>query len=598
MANKQIKLLPEQMRRIARYEISFRDMIDDLPIEDISFVCPEPYRFTLDDLYHAVKALKAADPAVRDFSRFWFGPLFELSAEFGIGPACGAEEGFDDVPEELKGYPGLKVSESGYFSDVWLELEAVWEFGDDEMRFSSCLDLETIISDLERFFENRGKPIEQWRFSAEEKENYIGCFDDDGFVAEASEPKLALARKFIEELCEKDSVTALYVKGYACYGGNRLYPCDWNVSRDCMLALFAETDDPQYANTLGYIYYYGRCTDGVPEYDKAFYYFGIAAANGLYESIYKLADMFRSGCGCRESKRTARSLYGMVYEENMKRFLKGENVNFADTALRMGNVFAKGIGEETDLTAAYFYYLQADHAAHIRAKDSDFFGHTTVAINARRALEETEAKLPKGFFKKRVCHYRPFLFAQLAGDNNRCVLSRSTGPEGRVELTGERIPTRSVPDPEAILLTIPELKLCRRTKTVSYTMDKAAEIWFKDDAERVKYDFCATNADDGQYEFYYDDELVARVKADKYILAAETTDTPSGPEYLIASVCFDAGGRSYDYICEFEDVQPGDVVIVEGYDGETEVTVTKIAVRNGSELSIPAEKYKKVLRRG
>ena len=207
----------------------------------------------------------------------------------------------------------------------------------------------------------------------------------------ATEPQLALARVFIDELCEKDSGLALYTKGYACYGGNRLYPCDWRASRDCITRLFEKKDDPQYANTLGYIYYYGRCNGGVPEYDKAFHYFGIAAANGLYEGVYKLADMFCHGYGCRESRRTARSLYGMVYDDSIKHFLKGEHANFADAALRMGNVYAKGIGEEINAVYAYHYYLQADYAARLRAKDSDFFGNTTVAINVRKALEETEA---------------------------------------------------------------------------------------------------------------------------------------------------------------------------------------------------------------
>jgi TPR repeat protein len=68
-----------------------------------------------------------------------------------------------------------------------------------------------------------------------------------------------------------------------------------------MIRLFELTDNPQYANTLGYIYYYGRCNNGVPEYDQAFYYFSYAAANGLYEGMYKLADLFWHGYGCKKA---------------------------------------------------------------------------------------------------------------------------------------------------------------------------------------------------------------------------------------------------------------------------------------------------------
>ena len=190
--------------------------------------------------------------------------------------------------------------------------------------------------------------------------------------------------------------------GNACYGGNSLYPCDWNTSRDCMIRLFEKKDDPQYANTLGYIYYYGRCNGGVPEYDKAFHYFGIAAANGLYEGMYKLADMYRHGYGCSKSMRTARNLYGMVYEDSLKHFLKGKNASFADAALRMGNVYAKGIDEEPDPTVAWYYYVQADYAAKIRAKDSDFFGNTTVVINIQKALEEMQEQLPEDYLQEHM----------------------------------------------------------------------------------------------------------------------------------------------------------------------------------------------------
>ena len=48
--------------------------------------------------------------------------------------------------------------------------------------------------------------------------------ENDEFVKKATESQLALARRFVDTLCEKDSGLALYTKGYACYGGNRLYP--------------------------------------------------------------------------------------------------------------------------------------------------------------------------------------------------------------------------------------------------------------------------------------------------------------------------------------------------------------------------------------
>ncbi len=597
MAENIIKLGIAQMQRIARYEITFRDIIADAPFKEGDITYQDVYSFTLEDLYYAIKALKVSDPTVKDFGEHWFYPINQLSDGFDLDRARGDLEDFDDVSEEMKGYPGLKVSDSGYFSDLWWDLENAWEDYEGETHLSEILDFDEIIADLERYFSNKGKALEDWNFSEEEMKDYIRFFDDDSYVKQADEKHLALARRFIDALCEKDSGLALYIKGYACYGGNRLYPCDWVVSRDCMIRLFEKKDDPQYANTLGYIYYYGRCNGGVPEYDKAFHYFGIAAANGLYEGMYKLADMFYHGYGCKESRRTARSLYRMVYDDGIKNFLKGEHASFADAALRMGNVYAKGIGEEVNPAYAYHYYLQADYAARLRAKEDDFFGNTTVVINVRKALEEAEALLPEDFFKEVAAYDFPGLFVELTNENHRCVLSKEEVSGQGIELAAERIPTRTAPDPEELLVTIPQLKYCERTLKVSYKADGTAEIWFKDDADRVRYDFCTWNDVDDRVEFYYDDELVAWVRSEKYRIIGKPTEEAEGPEYRIVSVKFEASGRTYDYICELDDVQPGDVVIVNGYNGETEVTVTKIVTRRESELGLPAARYKKILRK-
>ena len=43
-----------------------------------------------------------------------------------------------------------------------------------------------------------------------------------------------------------------------------------------------------------------------------------------------------------------------------------------------------------------------------------------------------------------------------------------------------------------------------------------AEIRFKDNAAKVRYDYCAWNDIDDRVEFYYDDELVAWVRSEKY----------------------------------------------------------------------------------
>lgn len=38
-------------------------------------------------------------------------------------------------------------------------------------------------------------------------------------------------------------------------------------------------------------------------------------------------------------------------------------------------------------------------------------------------------------------------------------------------------------------------------------------------------------------------------------------------------------------------------MIVEGYDGETEVEVTRVIVKRETEFGLPAERYKKIIRK-
>ena len=84
-----------------------------------------------------------------------------------------------------------------------------------------------------------------------EKEAWLRPFEEDENLRMMDEETLAKARRYTEELCREDNVFALRLKGYACYGGNRLYECDWTAARDCMLRLRELADDAEYANTLG-----------------------------------------------------------------------------------------------------------------------------------------------------------------------------------------------------------------------------------------------------------------------------------------------------------------------------------------------------------
>lgn len=238
-------------------------------------------------------------------------------------------------------------------------------------------------------------------------------YDDEALLAEASDEIKRQYQKYVAEGLEKDWIVALYAKAYGCYGGNVLFDCDWVASRDCLLKIIElqGDKDPFIYNTLGYIYYYGRCNDKKPEYDLAFKYFSVGAANGVYESMYKTADMYIAGKGVPKSEKAGAAILLGMYKENKENFCNEEKgCKFADVALRVGGLFERGCGVEQDDEIAYYHYLEAEYAIGIRMMELDYYGDERVCNNIREALMRVEEKLADDYFNNQFKFALPVPF--------------------------------------------------------------------------------------------------------------------------------------------------------------------------------------------
>lgn len=280
--------------------------------------------------------------------------------------------------------------------------------------------------------------------------------------------------ELVELGCKEEWIPALHIKGYGCYGGNDFFECDWKTSEQCMLKLIELTDNPYHYNTLGYIYYYGRVNNGVPEYDKAFQYFSVGAANGLFESTYKLADMFLAGKGCIKSKNAGASLILSIYNENRENFcnehFEGE---FADVALRLGGLYERGDGVEKDIEKAYAHYLEAETAIKERVSRYDFYGDKKVERNIKEALERVIPILPMNFFSNFVTYREPWFIGDLL--SNSAGLDLTLYKEKgfyRLEAEGFKSETAN----GTTLVNVPELKYCKLVKKVTMYLDISAEV--------------------------------------------------------------------------------------------------------------------------
>lgn len=330
------------------------------------------------------------------------------------------------------------------------------------------------------------------------------------------EDEREIFKAYVEEGCEKNWVEALDAKAYGCYGGNDIFECDWQASLDCLLKLIELTDNPFYYNTIGYIYFYGRCNNGEPEYEKAFQYFAVGAAHGVYESMYKIADMFMSGKGCLKNPSAGAKIILSMYNDNKDIFCDdGIDGKFADVALRVAGLFEKGIGVDRSYEDAYRFYLEAKTAIDMRIETYDFFGDRKVQRNINEGLERVREKLPEDFFKDSITLKDPAPFGQL--------LSNSAGLDLTLETVsgGYKIRAKGFASEDAsarILINMPEMGYCRLVNEIELTLDSDAEIL--SDYSSLPYTAFVTSivydGDEDVWNFVYRDMVMLAVRTGGY----------------------------------------------------------------------------------
>ena len=460
-------------------------------------------------------------------------------------------------------------------ADIIAWFNDIFEYECDEF----YKELDENISMLENYLEDEDKPIEERRYDDGEKTHFISSMDNDEKMKKASTRELEIYRKFVGELCEKDNITALRCLGYGCYGGNAAYECDWEKSLNCMLKLYDLTGEPAYANTLGYIYYYGRCWNGEPHYEEAFKYFSIGAAGGYYESRYKLADMYIKGLYVKQNKDIAETILFELYNKNIELIKKGIfDCKFADIALRLGGYYNDLYDNKT---LAYRYYLQADFAIKRRLPYENY-GDISVAENIRKELDKLTAEMPKR--KKTAQIYLCHFLNNYLEKYRKLQMKIKPLKNGNAKITIRIAPFKDEKYPPKMFLTETETGFCGMLENVNLTL-KNSEI--KGNADEIIY-FDRT---DGE-KFYFGDKLTAVIKGEYYFTSPKRE---TGKKYKFASVYFNDGGKRYDYILEIEGINIGDEVIVITDRGETVVTVADIAEKSESELALPIGKYKKII---
>lgn len=182
----------------------------------------------------------------------------------------------------------------------------------------------------------------------------------------------------------------------------------------------------------------------------------------MYESFYKLSDMYTHGYGTPVNRLAARNMIEFIYPENLRRFLRGDvGCKFADLALRKGGLCRYGVLDEDE----YYYYTLADYAIRRRMEQSDYYGDSVVFANIQRELRRVRSDRPllKG---RTIRDEEPSLLYE-ALDGYTCKIGIRRTKQG-LSIRAERLP-----DPkgglERFFVCFPEHGYCRLEKDVTVT---------------------------------------------------------------------------------------------------------------------------------
>ncbi len=475
-----VELTSEDLKALLRFEITYPDFCKKV-IPSYNWTFSGVYSYTLDDTLAMVTNLKAKKTSNYELEA-WANLVYAEMEDYFQCSGVAEEE--EDVP--LHGFKNPK-NDAAMANEIFNILFDYCLYSPDEEEFDD-VDLDLILEDVKNYKDK--KAIHNYLWTHSSKYEILNRLEDPNYVENLEEQDLERISDMILEQAEKGLDLAMEVLAYSYYGGNTLFECNWIKSRNLFLEMMKkdsveDKDKCRYANTLGYIYYYGRCTDGVPDYANAFKYFSLGAAAGVFESMYKLSDMYKHGYYVEKNSMATEVLVRMVYDKTILHIQNEEfESKFADAALRMGNLCRDGIIKDED---EYYYYTLADYAIKKRL-EFHHYGDEKVAAGIKKELDRIRQDRP---LKKGITlSEEPVLdtFAAMFRGST-CKVKVTTVKEG-LRIVVERVQPDSLElenkNPECIFECYPEYGYCNLTKKIAFT---AHEVKKMNDSARFYADF-------------------------------------------------------------------------------------------------------------
>lgn len=396
-----------------------------------------------------------------------------------------------------------------------------------------------IISRVDSFEANQGLPKEEWVYSDSQKRHMISEYEEEKSLEDAGDEEVALYRRCVADLEEQGDVQALKALAWGYYEGNRAYMQNWYLSEKYLLKLYNKTGDAFAANALGYIYYYGRTSSGIPDYPRAFKYFSIGALAGVDESIYKAADMLIYGRGVPANVDVGLNMIIDGYKDSCERFCSGEyECKFADYALRMGNICRDRLVYNMSLRDAYKFYLEADFAIKKRRQVCNYIGDGTVELRINNELKKVREKADLDLNRKELKADFPVYINQIYEDRfpvKVTIKVKKGARTGTLKIERYRFGNEikdifeddgqeafkdffSVPK---TLLSFPELSWATLTSEITYYLEEIVVAQTSEKGPSFFSDGFRRNENTNALEFYSQGELVGAIEARWYVIRKE-----------------------------------------------------------------------------
>ncbi len=490
-------LTENDLRNYFRMNEFYYESLKDNILES-NYVCDIIYTPTKEDLLALLMNIKIKDIDLGQFLQWSFATSLTLINCYGVN-----EDSEDELDKTL-----LK-KDGDLFDFVFDEIgNAVKDNGNDKYFLIDMLDIDELIDVVRTHIQNEKNGVRV--YTEKEKDKFVTYVDENNLLKDLDEEYKQLYKTFVLDLVSKENQTGMEAYASGCYGGNEVFECNWFEARDTYEKLYAKYGYATYANSLGYIYYYGRTNNGIAQDDLAFKYFSVGAAAGLYQSSYKQADMFYYGRGVVENKRIAIDIYFKLYWDCKKLFEKGfYDCEFADIALRLGTTFMSKTNPSYEV--AYYYLLQAQFAINLRKEKVNLYGDDVVEKKITEAMENCRKQIDVEN-KKKIDYEEPSWIKDFMEDNQRIKVQIKRLKNDKLKLT-----FKAMPDIDGEihdhLFTFNSFNRCELTDTiVAYAHDDLGnDLNGEYIINHYESDGYATN-------FYYYEKFLFQIATDAYTI--------------------------------------------------------------------------------